>query len=89
MSDNFNTYIDRIDFEAWCELCVSMGTLRSFAKNEGMGIDPQFRDVIMHSTEEVYDRYVDLYVKIARHIHCRLKFQRTHTAFSQETERFY
>ncbi len=32
-----------------------------------MDSDPHFRDVVMHSTEEVYttvyDRYVDLYVK--------------------------
>ena len=144
MKENFNTYIDNIDFEAWREVCVSKGTLRHFAKGEefvsigkvgryigfiqlgtlkyvarsadgteyvmglvfGNGIvadwpfclygkeaklaivaatdceiycvsaeevkkrmdsDPKFRDVIMHSTEEVYttvyDRYVDLYVK--------------------------
>ena len=144
MKENFNTYIDNIDFEAWREVCVSKGTLRHFAKGEEfvsigkvgryigfiqlgtlkyvarsadgteyvMGLvfgngfvadwpfclygkeaklaivaatdceiycvsaeevkkrmdsDPKFRDVIMHSTEEVYttvyDRYVDLYVK--------------------------
>lgn len=144
MSDNFNSYIDQIDFETWREFCVNKGTLRHFAKGEEfvsigkvgryigfiqsgtlkyvarsadgteyvMGLvfgegfvadwpfclygkeaklsivaatdceiycvpseevkkcmdsDPQFRNVIMHSTEEVYttvyDRYVDLYVK--------------------------
>ncbi|MEE0978377.1 MAG: Crp/Fnr family transcriptional regulator [Muribaculaceae bacterium] len=144
MKDNFNTYIDQIDFVAWREICVSKGKLRHFAKGEefvsigkvgryigfiqsgtlkyvarssdgtehvmglvfGEGLvadwpfclygkeaklaivavtdceiycvaaeevkkrmdsDPQFRDIIMHSTEEVYttvyDRYVDLYVK--------------------------
>lgn len=34
MSENFNTYIDQIDFEAWREFCVSKGTLRHFAKGE-------------------------------------------------------
>lgn len=34
MSDTFNTYIDRIDFKAWREVCVSKGTLRHFAKGE-------------------------------------------------------
>ena len=144
MADNFNTYINRIDSEAWRELCVSKGTLRRYAKGdefvsigrvgryigfiisgtlkyvavsedgtehimglvfgdgfvadwpfciyghkaklaivavtdceiycvssqvvkEKMDTDPQFRDIVMHSTEEVYttvyDRYVDLYVK--------------------------
>lgn len=144
MSDNFNTYIAQIDFEAWREVCVSLGTLRHFSKGDEfvsigkisryigfiqsgalkyvarsvdgnehvMGLvfgegfvadwpfclygkeaklaivavtnceiycvssedvkkrmdnDSRFRDVIMHSTEEVYttvyDRYVDLYVK--------------------------
>lgn len=144
MNENFNTYIDRIDFEAWHLICVSKGKLRQFAKGEEfvsigkvgryigfiqsgtlkyvarsvdgtehvMGLvfgegfvadwpfclygkeaklsivavtnceiycvsseevkkrmdsDPEFRDVVMHSTEEVYttvyDRYVDLYVK--------------------------
>ena len=144
MKENFNTYIDQIDFEAWREICVSKGNLRQFAKGEEfvaigkigryigfilsgtlkyvarssdgtehvMGLvfgggfvadwpfclygkeaklsiiaatdceiycvsseevkkrmdnDPKFRDVIMHSTEEVYttvyDRYIDLYVK--------------------------
>lgn len=144
MKENFNTYIDQIDFEAWREICVSKGKLRHFAKGEefvsigkigryigfiqsgtlkyvarstdgtehvmglvfGEGLvadwpfclygkeaklsivaakdceiycvsseevkkrmdnDQEFRDVIMHSTEEVYttvyDRYVDLYVK--------------------------
>lgn len=144
MNENFNTYIDRIDFEAWREICVSKGKLRHFAKGEEfvsigkvgryigfiqsgtlkyvarsvdgtehvmglvfgegfvadwpfclygkeaklaivavtdceiycvssgevkkcMDCDPKFRDVVMHSTEEVYttvyDRYVDLYVK--------------------------
>lgn len=144
MSDNFNKYIEQIDFNAWRDVCVSKGTLRRFAKGEefvsigrvgryigyivsgalkyvaysvdgtehvmglvfGEGLvadwpfclygkeaklsivaakdceiycvsseevkkrmdnDQEFRDVIMHSTEEVYttvyDRYVDLYVK--------------------------
>ena len=144
MIENFNTYIDEIDFEAWREMCVGKGKLRHFAKGEefvsigkigryigviqsgtlkqvarstdgtehvmglvfGEGLvadwpfclygkeaklsivaakdceiycvsseevkkrmdnDQEFRDVIMHSTEEVYttvyDRYVDLYVK--------------------------
>ena len=144
MKENFNTYIDQIDFEAWREICVGKGKLRHFAKGEefvsigkigryigfiqsgtlkyvarstdgtehvmglvfGEGLvadwpfclygkeaklsivaakdceiycvsseavktrmdnDQEFRDVIMHSTEEVYttvyDRYVDLYVK--------------------------
>lgn len=34
MSDNFNTYIEQIDFDAWRELCVSIGTLRRFSKGE-------------------------------------------------------
>lgn len=144
MNENFNTYIDQIDFDAWREICVSKGKLRQFAKGEEfvsigkvggyigfiqsgtlkyvacsadgtehvMGLvfgegfvadwpfclygkeaklaivavtdceiycvssgevkkrmdsDLKFRDVVMHSTEEVYttvyDRYVDLYVK--------------------------
>ena len=144
MTDNFNTYINRIDSEAWREFCVSKGTLRRYAKGEEfvsigrvgryigfiisgtlkyvavsedgtehimglvfgdgfvadwpfciyghkaklaivavtdceiyclssqvvkekMDTDPHFRDIVMHSTEEVYttvyDRYVDLYVK--------------------------
>ena len=144
MKDNFNTYIERIDFEAWRELCVSKGELRHFARGEefvsigevgryigfiqsgtlkyvalsvdgtehvmglvfGDGLvadwpfclygkkaklsivavtdceiycvsteevkkrmdsDPKFRDMVMHSTEEVYttvyERYVDLAVK--------------------------
>lgn len=144
MTDNFNTYINRIDSEAWRELCVSKGTLRRYVKGEefvsigkvghyigyiqsgtlkyvaissdgtehvmglvfGEGLvadwpfclygkeaklaivavtdcdiycipvktvkklmdsDLHFRDIVMHSTEEVYttvyDRYVDLYVK--------------------------
>ncbi len=144
MKDNFNTYIEHIDLNAWREICVGRGTLRHFAKGvefvsigkvgcyigyiqsgtlkyvaissdgtehvmglvfgEGlvadwpfclygreakltivavsdcdiycipakevktlMDCDPHFRDVVMHSTEEVYttvyDRYVDLYVK--------------------------
>lgn len=144
MSENFNTYIDHIDLNAWREISVSRGTLRHFAKGEefvsigkvgryigyiqsgtlkyvaissdgtehvmglvfGEGLvadwpfclygkdaklaivavadcdiycipvkavkklmdsDLHFRDIVMHSTEEVYttvyDRYVDLYVK--------------------------
>lgn len=42
--------------------CVSSEEVKKRMDN-----DPKFRDVIMHSTEEVYatvyDRYVDLYVK--------------------------
>ncbi len=34
MKDNFNTYIDHIDLNAWREICVSRGTLRHFAKGE-------------------------------------------------------
>lgn len=34
MKDNFNTYIEHIDYEAWREVCVSKGTLRRFAKGE-------------------------------------------------------
>ena len=34
MTDNFNTYINRIDSEAWRELCVTKGTLRRYAKGE-------------------------------------------------------
>lgn len=34
MPDNFNTYINWIDSEAWRELCVGRGTLRLFAKGE-------------------------------------------------------
>lgn len=46
-----------------CEIyCVSSEEVK-----KRMDSDPQFRNVIMHSTEEVYttvyDRYVDLYVK--------------------------
>lgn len=141
LADNFNTYIEQIDFEAWRDVCVTKGALHRFAKgeefvsvgkvgqyigfiqsgslkyvacsadgtehvmglvfNDGfvadwpfciygqkaklaivavtdcdifcipskdvkelMDCDPEFRDVVMHSTEEVYstvyDRYVDL-----------------------------
>ena len=144
MAENFNTYIERIDFEAWRRICISKGELRRFAKGEefvsigkaaryigfiqsgtlkyvarsedgtehvmglvfGNGLvadwpfclygkearlaivavtdceiyciaskevrammdaDPDFRDVVMHSTEEVYttvyDRYVALYTQ--------------------------
>ncbi len=144
MPDNFNTYIEHIDFDVWREICVSKGSLMHYSKGEefvsigevghyigfihsgtlkyiarsedgtehvmglvfGEGLvadwpfclygkkaklaivavsdceiyciptkavkmlmdsDPHFRDVVMHSTEEVYstvyDRYVDLYVK--------------------------
>ncbi|MCM1503952.1 MAG: Crp/Fnr family transcriptional regulator [Muribaculum sp.] len=34
MADNFNTYINNIDFEAWREICFGMGTLRRYAKGE-------------------------------------------------------
>lgn len=34
MADNFNTYIEQIDFEAWREVCVSKGKLRRYAKGE-------------------------------------------------------
>lgn len=34
MTDNFNTYVNRIDSAAWRELCVSKGTLRRYAKGE-------------------------------------------------------
>lgn len=34
MADNFNTYIDHIDFDVWREICVSKGALRRFAKGE-------------------------------------------------------
>ncbi|MBJ2184053.1 MAG: Crp/Fnr family transcriptional regulator [Muribaculaceae bacterium] len=34
MAENFNSYIEQIDFEAWREVCVSKGTLRHFAKGE-------------------------------------------------------
>ncbi len=34
MSDNFNTYIEHIDFEAWRDVCVSHGSLHRFAKGE-------------------------------------------------------
>lgn len=34
MSDNFNKYIEQIDFNAWRDVCVSKGTLRRFAKGE-------------------------------------------------------
>ena len=34
MKENFNTYIDQIDFEAWREICVGKGKLRHFAKGE-------------------------------------------------------
>lgn len=34
MTDNFNTYINRIDSEAWRELCVSKGSLRRYTKGE-------------------------------------------------------
>ncbi len=144
MSDNFNKYIEQIDFNAWRDVCVSKGTLRRFAKGEEfvsigrvgryigyivsgalkyvaystdgtehvMGLvfgdgfvadwpfclyeqpaklaiiavsdceiyciptkevkeiidtDPEFKDIVMHSTEAVYstvyDRYIDLYCK--------------------------
>ncbi len=144
MKENFNTYINHIDVDAWREICVSKGNLRRFAKGEEfvsigdvgryvgfiqsgalkyvaispdgtehvMGLvfsdgfvadwpfclygkeaklaiiavsdceiycipanavktlmdsDPHYKDLVMHSTEEVYttvyDRYVDLYIK--------------------------
>lgn len=144
MSDNFNTYIEQMDFETWRGVCVEGGSLRRFAKGEefvaaatvgryigyivsgalkyvarsadgqehvmglvfGDGLvadwpfciygqkaklaivavsdcdiycipacdvkdrmetDPDFKDMVMHSTEAVYstvyDRYVDLYCK--------------------------
>lgn len=34
MKNNFNTYINHIDVDAWRELCISKGTLRRFAKGE-------------------------------------------------------
>ncbi len=34
MSENFNTYIEHIDVDAWRKFCVSNGTLRKFAKGE-------------------------------------------------------
>ncbi len=34
MGNNFNTYIENIDFEAWREICVRYGSLRRFAKGE-------------------------------------------------------
>ncbi len=34
MKDNFNTYIERINFEAWRKACVGRGTLRHFAKGD-------------------------------------------------------
>lgn len=34
MTDNFNTYIEHMDFNAWREVCVRKGTLRHFAKGE-------------------------------------------------------
>lgn len=34
MAENFNTYIDRIDAEAWRKVCVGRGILRRYAKGE-------------------------------------------------------
>lgn len=34
MSDNFNTYINNIDFDTWREICVNKGSLRRYAKGE-------------------------------------------------------
>lgn len=34
MTPNFNTYIDKIDYDAWREFCVSKGTLQRYAKGE-------------------------------------------------------
>lgn len=34
MADNFNTYINNIDFEVWRNVCVGKGTLRRFVKGE-------------------------------------------------------
>lgn len=34
MTDNFNTYIEHIDFDAWRRLCVRKGALRCLAKGE-------------------------------------------------------
>lgn len=34
MSENFNTWIERINVNAWRDLCVSHGTLRHFNKGE-------------------------------------------------------
>lgn len=34
MKENFNTYIEQIDIEAWRKVCVSKGKLRRFAKGE-------------------------------------------------------
>ncbi len=49
-----------------CEIyCVSSQVVK-----EKMDTDPQFRNIVMHSTEEVYttvyDRYVDLYIKTSQ-----------------------
>ncbi len=34
MPENFNTYIQYIDINAWREVCVRKGILRSYAKGE-------------------------------------------------------
>lgn len=34
LADNFNTYIEQIDFEAWRDVCVTKGALHRFAKGE-------------------------------------------------------
>lgn len=34
MADNFNTYLEHVDFDAWRELCTGKGILRQFAKGE-------------------------------------------------------
>ncbi len=34
MKNNFNTYIEHIDLNAWREICISRGTLRHFAKGD-------------------------------------------------------
>ncbi len=34
MSDNFNTYIEHIDFDAWREVCVTKGQLKHFARGD-------------------------------------------------------
>lgn len=34
MAENFNTYLEQIDFETWREICITKGVLQRFASGE-------------------------------------------------------
>ncbi len=53
MIDNFNTYLENIDFKAWRDLCVRKGSLRRFAKGEefvSIGIEGRYIGYIVSGT---------------------------------------